>query len=151
HVPSEVIYNPVYDKMTLRCENYNGEKYLLYAGKINIKRHPKLLIQVMIMLEEILPELKLYFLGTGQNEILNNCSENKFPQNIKVFDWSDKPEEYMKNALALVDVDINKKEDVFISGKLMSYLNSNIPILSITTEDSPSSKLLKNLKHGVFI
>jgi hypothetical protein len=44
----------------------------------------------------------------------------------------------------------NFKNDVFISSKLITYLNTNIPILSLTPRNSPSDNLLKdNIELGI--
>jgi hypothetical protein len=67
-----------------------------------------------------------------------------------LLDFQKDPSRIIEQAHVLIDFDANFKNDVFISSKLITYLNTNIPILSLTPRNSPSDNLLNdNIDLGV--
>jgi len=147
-----VIPNPV-SQTFVEKENDISNEYkavkLLYLGKLNKTRNGKELVDAIQILnkEDVIAQLDI--VGLDRDKFLSNLGLDAVPENINLESWTENPEKRMANADILVDIDINNEQDVFISGKLLSYLCSNIPILSITTSKSPSAELLSSQKCGV--
>lgn len=147
-----VIPNPV-SKIFVEKESYqsDGNKpiKLLYLGKLNKTRNGKALIDSLGILNQDDVNARLDIIGLSEEKFLSNLGLSTIPKNVNLEPWTEKPEKRIAQADVLVDIDINNKKDVFISGKLLTYLCSNIPILSITTDDSPSAELLSSQRYGV--
>jgi hypothetical protein len=96
-------------------------------------------------------KVELWFLGNNQKLNLDKYNYNKESlSKIRLLDFQKDPSRIIEQAHVLIDFDANFKNDVFISSKLITYLNTNIPILSLTPRNSPSDNLLNdNIDLGV--
>lgn len=147
-----VIPNPVSKTFVEKENDYSNEHKpirLLYLGKLNKTRNGKALIDAIQILNKENVIAQLDIVGLGKDKFLSNLDLTGVPDNIHLESWTDNPEKRIASADILVDIDIADERDVFISGKLLTYLCSNIPILSVTTSNSPSSELLSSQEYGV--
>lgn len=147
-----VIPNPVSNSFIEKenCQSKTDQPIkLLYLGKLNKTRNGKEVVNAIQMLNKKEVPVQLDIVGLDKIKFLSNLGLKSIPDNINLEPWTDTPESRLAKADILVDIDINDDRDVFISGKLLTYICSNIPILSITTSNSPSSELLASQKIGV--
>jgi len=141
-------YNP-YRGHFIHGDSDAEKPYALYLGSLNVVRHARQLVAAMKLISITHPEFRLFFVGTDREIIESYFAGGDIPENITVFDWTDDPETFIRKASVLVDIDIDRAGDVFMSSKLVRYLNSDIPILSITQTNSPASKILSNAGEGI--
>jgi glycosyltransferase involved in cell wall biosynthesis len=134
-----VVYNPISDEFIYQSKPGN---YALFLGNLNSQRNGKALLHGIANIQKIIPYFKFLFLGTSEDVISNQFINNKVPDNIEIRSFVKDPNLLIERANFLIDVDIDGVDDVYISSKLIKYLNSDIPILSISNADSPSRKLL---------
>lgn len=144
-VITDVIYNPS-DTENLKEYPFvnNNINYFLYTGGIYGVRNPEYLFTGFEKYLKKYPNSKLVFVGTKFNEEifsnLNDSTRNKieihpFTRNLNVF---------YCNSLALIDIDADIENDVFVSSKIINYLSVNRIIISETGKNSPSRKLFAN-------
>ena len=140
--PSFVVHNPSSNTRVLQYVKRHKNKVFLYVGSIYHQRQPDTLIESFDMFSKN-KEVELWFLGNSKN--LNLDKYNLSPDTkskIKCIEFQKDPSSTIAKADVLVDFDANFQNDVFISSKLITYLNTNIPILSLTPKHSPTDKLL---------
>lgn len=110
----------------------------LYLGNIYGMRDPKPMFSAFNQLMDENSKIELVLAGTKLNkEILINEFPN-FKGGLKFIDWTDEPDELIKNCSVLIDLNADIPGDVFISSKLMRYLGSDKPILVIGNRESAS-------------
>jgi glycosyltransferase involved in cell wall biosynthesis len=150
NIPSFVVHNPsTNDVITQNIQN-DEPKIFLYVGSIYHQRQPGELLKVFDVFSKD-KKVELWFLGNNQKLNLDRYKLNKESlSKIRLLDFQKDPSKVIEQAHVLIDFDANFKNDVFISSKLITYLNTNIPILSLTPRNSPSDNLLKdNIDLGV--
>ena len=98
---------------------------------------------------DCLSNFEFIFIGT-KPEVINKYIELFSIKNKCIYvPWVDSVDEYISDASLLIDIDIDAENDVYLSSKLIKYLNSDVPILSITGNNSPSRKLVSQKGLGV--
>jgi hypothetical protein len=65
--------------------------------------------------------------------------------------YTKEPQSALAQADVLVDLDVSSPGDVFTSGKLMTYLATDLPIIAITTKNSPTARLLADQRAGCWV
>ena len=140
---SDVIYNPINTEFI--CSN-NKTKILtiLYVGSLmsNSKGRNGIQYYKSIIHFKDISKYQFIFLGTGL-DVKNTFNDiYPLPSNVHFISWTDNIDEYIKNSSLLIDIDIDADNDVFLSSKLIKYLNSDLPIISITGTNSPATNLL---------
>jgi glycosyltransferase involved in cell wall biosynthesis len=150
NIPSFVVHNPsTNDVITQNIQN-DKPKIFLYVGSIYHQRQPDELLKAFEIFSKD-KKVELWFLGNNKKLNLDRYNLNKESlSKIRLLDFQKDPSKLIEQAHVLIDFDANFKNDVFISSKLITYLNTNIPILSLTPRNSPSDNLLKdNIDLGV--
>lgn len=123
----------------------NSIPVFLYVGSIYHQRKPHFLIKAFQKYVLSGQAADLVFLGHNQKLVLSDYEiEEKVKCHIKKMPFVQDPADQIASCDVLVDFDSDFKNDVFISSKLITYLNTNKPILSITTKGSPSDILLRS-------
>ena len=140
---SDVIYNPINTEFI--CSN-NKTKIItiLYVGSLmsNSKGRNGIQYYKSIIHFKDISKYQFIFLGTGL-DVKNTFNDiYPLPSNVHFISWTDNIDEYIKNSSLLIDIDIDADNDVFLSSKLIKYLNSDLPIISITGTNSPATNLL---------
>lgn len=144
------IYNPIIGRPVFKNDDQNCIT-ILYLGNILYNRRADEIIKAYIELVSDYNNLKLQFVGIKSPSLNHlNLEEDKL-KTISVHSWTNNPDEYIRNASILLDFDAPFENDVFISSKLMKYLNTDVPIVLITPSNSPSQHLCKELPKSVFI
>jgi hypothetical protein len=148
-VVSDVIYNPIIEKFN-KYSIIKGVDYcFVYTGKIYGLRNPKYVLEAfeklllkyknskLIFVEAIIPK---EFLSNLKIETIEKIEFHPFVTNLEPF--------YTK-ATALIDIDAELDNDLFMSSKITNYININRIIISESSFNSPSNQLFKNI-HSVF-
>ena len=147
---SEIIYNPINTNFIHRDKDQQKTQ-VLYIGNLTSNNKGRSGIEyykAIVQLNSI-NNYEFIFLGTCI-DIKNKFNEiYPLPENIQFIPWTDNVDEYIKSSSLLIDIDIHADNDVYLSSKLIKYLNSDLPILSITGTNSPASNLLNIKGLGV--
>jgi glycosyltransferase involved in cell wall biosynthesis len=144
------IYNPIIGSPVFKNNNQKNVT-ILYLGNILYNRRADEIIKAYVELISDYNNLKLQFVGIKSPSLNHlNIEEDKL-KTISVHSWTNNPEDFIRNASILLDFDAPFENDVFISSKLMKYLNTDVPIVLITPSNSPSQHLCKELPKSVFI
>lgn len=127
--------------------NYEkGTNYFLYAGSIYGARKPNYLLMAFEKLLDLFPSSKLIFIGTWKDNppfhglrisTINNIISLPFQENLN---------SYFRKATALINIDADIPQDVFLSSKIGDYLPVNRIIINETGESSPSRNLFKGIQ-----
>jgi glycosyltransferase involved in cell wall biosynthesis len=126
-----------------------GKNVFLFLGNFYGVRKPDPLIYGFIKLLKKVPDANLLIAGSNPIRIDNFDIKESEKGKIKLIPYSKYPDDLMKESDILIDMDADIPDDVFISSKLMNYLNSNRVIVSITRKDSPTDELLQKFTNSV--
>lgn len=138
---TNIIYNPGFD-IPLNLSIKESSNYI-YTGGIYGVRKADQVIKAFLKLQEIYPETELHFIGTQLNqEALLSIKNNT---KIKIFPFTKNLVPFYEKAIALIDIDADIENDVFISSKMPNYLQINRFIISQTGRNSPSRNLFKDI------
>lgn len=143
---SGVIYNPSNNIVTENYEKNDDSKHVfLYTGGVYGLRTPYYVIEAFKEVLKAHPNSKLVFVGTNlSDKYLENCSEYE-KKKIVIVPYVNDLTEYYKSATALIDIDANIDNDVFLSSKITNYLFINRIIISVTGKNSPSREIFRNI------
>jgi glycosyltransferase involved in cell wall biosynthesis len=142
---SNIIYNPglaankAFPPSTSRTNNF------VYTGGIYGVRRAEYVIKGFEKLLEIYPESRLVFVGSHISiDIPNTCNPLTLSK-IIVEPYTADLDQYYESATALLDIDADLDNDVFISSKMPIYLMVNRIIISETGKTSPSRIRFKGI------
>ena len=147
----EVVYTPISDvKFNDTCNINKLGFNFLYAGSIYGARTPYYFLKAFERLIGEGVDASITFLGTtGISEWLNFLSYDCC-QKIFIESSTNDLSKYYIESDALVDIDADLANDIFVSSKLINYLCVNRPILCETNVNSPSHDLLNGLESVIF-
>ena len=142
---TEVIYNLSFGKL-INYDYCDTEKNtFLYTGGLYEARQPKYILEAFKRILSEYPESTLEFVGS-------NLSENSFPvfnpadkKKIIIHPFTKDLKPYYERATALIDIDGDLPNDVFLSSKITNYITINRIIITQTGDNSPSRKIFKNI------
>lgn len=115
----------------------------VYLGSLYGLRTPKYLIEAFRKFVKDCPSAKLVFVGT--NSSILNYVTGDIRSNIEVKPFTDCPEQYFQDATALLDIDADFDNDIFLSSKFTNYIFVNRPIICETGKGSPVRELASGL------
>lgn len=141
-----VIYNPSNSIITDKYEKKTKANYIfLYTGGIYGLRTPFYLIEAFKEVLKEYPNSILMFVGTKLSEkYLENCTDNVRKQ-ILIYPFTRDLSKFYNEATALIDIDANIDNDVFLSSKITNYIFVDRIIISITGKNSPSREIFRNV------
>ena len=141
-----VIYNPCDRTDTKFYENgIKSKNTFLFTGGIYGLRTPDHVIKAFKQLLIEYPNSNLVFVGTNLSEtFLTNCTESE-REKILILPYTKDLNVFYKEATALIDIDANIDNDVFLSSKITNYLFVNRIIISVTGKNSPSREIFRNI------
>lgn len=116
----------------------------LYAGRVYGRRSARVLLQAFARLKG---EPRLVFIGPDGERISREIDRYApaCRQRIELLPWTRDLEPHLARATALVDIDAEGPDDVYLSSKLFTYLRCPRPIVSITGPGSPARHLLAGM------
>lgn len=142
---SDVIYNPN-DGVIKQYEIVDNNKNIfLYTGGIYQVRKVDYILRAFEKFIHHFPNSKFIFVGSQLSESLLNSISLEARKAIEIHPFSRDLEPYYKNASALIDIDADLIDDVFLSSKIVNYLLINRVIISETGLNSPSRHLFKGI------
>ena len=140
-----VIYTPSLGEFQELSRIDQDINCFLYTGGIYGLRKADYLLKAFEKIVDIYPNSKLVFVGSKlPKEVLDNLKSETL-QKIELVPFTIDLSVYYKAATALIDIDADTENDVFLSSKITNYLLINRFIISETGFNSPSSKLFKNI------
>lgn len=121
-----------------------GNIQFLYVGSLSGLRTPQYLFEAFDNFLKKYPSAKLKFLGTSK-EILRFANNSILP-NIEFIPYTRDLSTYYKEATALIDIDANVDNDIYLSSKVTNYIFVDCPIICETGKNSPSRFVFNNIK-----
>jgi hypothetical protein len=117
----------------------------IYTGGIYGLRKAEYILVGFEKLLKIFPESKLIFIGCHFSTIPSDGLKPETLEKIYFMPYTKDLEPYYSCATALIDIDANIDDDVFLSSKMANYLMINRLIISETGMNSPSRHLFKGI------
>ncbi|MGY6522267.1 MAG: hypothetical protein ACXIUD_11080 [Mongoliitalea sp.] len=147
------VHNPVQSDELIkvkRNEDGNTYNYVFLGTMVTGPRNPYKLFKAFENLVIKYPNSRLLLYGNDKR-----LDRSFIPGSIvdKVFiqEFTSDVISVIQDADCFIDIDADLPEDVFISSKLQMYLSYNRPILSITGQNSPTRRLLKEMRVSCLI
>lgn len=146
---TNIIYNSGLSQMQTFPINDSGTYNFVYTGGIYGARKADNIIKGFVKLLKIHPNSKLIFIGSHFSTISLSEYNTSELNRIDFIPYTNNLEPYYVSATALIDIDADIENDVFISSKMPIYLMINRIIISETSDNSPSKQLFKGI-NSVF-
>lgn len=121
------------------------EYVFLFTGNIYGVRKVKYLFEGFKKILSEYPSAKLQFIGSNIDDIEFDIFSEEEKLQIIILPFEQDLSNYYKNALALIDVDADIENDVFLSSKIVNYITIDRLIISETGRNSPSKNIFKNI------
>ena len=124
-----------------------GAYQFLYTGNIYGLRTSKYVIEAFSKLVKVRKDVSLCFVGATGGEVEAEIQKynEEVTRRVSILPRTSNLLPYYKKATALIDIDAEIDNDVFLSSKMSSYLILNRPIICETGNNSPSRNLFKNI------
>ena len=142
---TEVVYNPSYGEFKILPRNNETTNSFVYTGGIYGVRKADYMLNGFEKLLKTYPDSKLIFVGSQLPSLLLVELELETIKKIEIVSFAKDLSQYYKCATALIDIDADLENDVFLSSKMTNYLMINRVIISETGTNSPSRHLFKNI------
>jgi glycosyltransferase involved in cell wall biosynthesis len=142
---TDVVYSPINGKFKEFIVSKSNTNYFVYTGSIYGARNINYLLEGFKKLLELYPDSYIIFVGTSfPKSFLKNLNQILI-ERIKIYPFTKELDMYYACATALIDIDADLENDVFLSSKIISYLTINRIIISETSNNSPSRNIFKNI------
>lgn len=138
-----VVYTPsAMDKVTYLRERREGDPFIfLYTGNIYGLRNPDYLIEAFRQFLKDHEDSYLYFVGSLYENMNPEEWEDELKSHVIFHPFTSDLAKYYEMASALIDIDADIPDDVYLSSKSMTYLGYNRPIICETSDGSVSQNL----------
>lgn len=143
---TNVIYTPGFNKIKTFPSPTESINNFVYTGGIYGARKADYLLAGFEKLLGIYPDSKLLFIGNHFSTISLSSYKSSTLQQIHFLPYTRNLEPYYSQAIALIDIDAEIENDVFLSSKMPNYLMINRIIISETGNNSPARYLFKGIK-----
>jgi glycosyltransferase involved in cell wall biosynthesis len=142
---TDVIYNPSIYRFKEFPDSKDKTNYFVYTGGIYGARNVKYLLEGFERLLEIYPDSYLFFVGSYLAAYSLQKLKQRTQDRIKVLPFTKELDTYYSISTALIDLDADIENDVFLSSKIINYIMINRIIISETGVNSPSRNLFKDI------
>lgn len=142
----DVVFTPGTDIKKKFPPSNSQSNVFLYTGGIYGARKADYILIAFEKLLNIYSDSKLIFIGPDYNMINLSRLKPETKDRVLLLPFTNELDDYYANATALLDIDADLKNDVFISSKISNYLMINRIIISETGVNSPSRHLFKGIK-----
>lgn len=124
----------------------DSTKRFVYTGNIYGLRRSKYLIEAFSLLYNENKNVELVFVGNCKSVECELIKYNEEIRNkIHLYPRTKDLAPYIEKATALVDIDADIENDVFLSSKMPGYLTCNRPIICETGKNSPSRHIFSGV------
>ncbi|MFA6592574.1 MAG: glycosyltransferase [Bacteroidales bacterium] len=147
HAMTDFVFTPcVTSSLTRIPRAASADFTFLYAGSIYGPRRLDHLLKAFARLIDEGRNVRLNFVGTHDIEKTISGLPNNVQEKITITNRVADLTPYYSQACALVDIDAELPDDVFLSSKITNYVSIDRPVISETGPDSESRRLFKGLK-----
>lgn len=115
----------------------------VYAGKMYGVRNPDALLNGFKLFVKKYKNAKMIFVGSGQLDVYIKKYYTDILDNIEFISYTNDLTTIYQRCIAMVDVNANIDNDVFLSSKIISYLPYNRLIISESGNGSPVRSIFK--------
>ncbi len=133
----------------LSTRQAGNEAVFLYAGRFYGRRRPDHLFQGFRLFQAEHPNAVFHYVGPDTEWIQNLSRELGLAASVKTFPFTETIKEHLASADVLVATDANDRQPVFLTTKIMEYLNTNRKVLLVSPPHSPGSKLVDSFPETV--
>ena len=144
---TDVLYPPTETTRIVHYEANGDNRCFLYTGSLYGLRKAKYIIEAFSAFCEEVNNIDLIFVGDCHHVV--DAEKKKYNDEISkrivVKPYTSNLIPYYKNSIALIDIDADVENDVFLSGKIGSYLAIDRPIICETGLNSPSRHIFAGL------
>lgn len=140
-----VLFNPSLGSFQNDNVGLNDENIFLYTGGIYGPRKVTYLLSAFELLLKSYPLSKLQFVGSVLSKEILSTYNTETISKIEIIPFTKNLKPFYETATALIDIDADIDNDVFLSSKMTNYILINKPIICQTGENSPSRMLFKNI------
>ena len=141
------VYTPGQSSELLELPVSNEGKIIFcYTGSIYYCRKADYILDAFNKLVKVKPNCELWFVGTKNLEEKVNLLDSGTKSRIKIFPYTYDLIPYYSASSALIDIDADLPDDVYLSSKITNYIGINRPIISETGENSESRRIFADLK-----
>jgi hypothetical protein len=146
---SGVIYNPGMINNSEYPKSDSSSNNFVYTGGIYGVRKVSYLLKAFEQLLITHPESKLIFVGSHIEEIYLSGLEPETRNKIEIVPFAKDLSDYYRKATALIDIDADIENDVFLSSKITNYIRVNRIIISQTGNNSPSRHIFAGISSVI--
>ena len=114
-----------------------------YIGSINKTRPINPLLKGFSLFVRKFPEAKLVFVGASKGFLLPFISQYKLDTSVEFKPFTNDVKSEMANASCLIAYDKPVEHPIYLTTKIVEYLNVDRPVLAITPENSPVDDLIR--------
>lgn len=158
-IPNSVnldIIKPVSAKYFRKKYNIKFSDFvIMFAGTMNIKTGLLSIIEAANILKSKAKNVKWLIVGDGEikHKIIEKINDYRLNEWVKLIPLQPRSDlsEMLSSANMLLLCQVSKVKNTVVPGKLITYMASGRPILSITSKDSTSAKILSNSKGGIIV
>lgn len=142
---TDVIYNPNIGSIKNFPKTDFSAYNFVYTGKLYGVRNAKYILDAFENLLLKYPNSKLIFVEAEISKSLLDFLRNETLNKIEFHPHTDNLDYFYSKATALIDIDADIENDVFLSSKMTNYILVNRIIISETGKNSPSRRLFKGI------
>ena len=142
---TEIIYNPTHGEMESYPYCPTNKNVFIFTGGLYGLRKSKYILPAF---KEVLlkyPNSTLEFFGSYISKKDLDVFTFEEQKKVIIHPFTRDLNEYYKQSIALIDIDADLPNDVFISSKIVNYLTINRIIISETSVNSPSRRIFKGI------
>lgn len=140
-----VVYNPNSGKIRYFDSKSRIENVFLYTGGIYGVRTPKYVLGAFLELLKVHPESTLEFVGSRIPEHYFGEYGEEERKKVIIHPFTNDLTPFYERATALIDIDADIEDDVFLSSKIVNYIAINRLIISETGRNSPSREIFRGI------
>lgn len=141
----EIIYNPGAGKLLKYKKNEAYKNTFLFTGGIYGFRTPDYVLRAFKVILKEYPNSTLEFVGSILSPASLEILDSAEISHVIIHPYTRDLTPFYERSIAFIDIDADLPNDVFISSKMVDYLNINRTIISVTGLNSPSRHLFKDL------
>lgn len=145
NIISGVVYNPSYGGVKTYGLPADNTNVFLYTGGIYGQRKPKYILGAFRKLLQTYPDSRFEFVGTAIPEEAFSDFTKEERDKIVIHGFAKDLQPFYERATALIDIDADLPDDIYLSSKMTNYIMINRPIICETGENSPSMTLFKGI------
>lgn len=139
------LYNPSTLPELIHFKSTKTNRTFIYAGSIYYPRNVNYILDALAEVIKKYPDVKLIFVGSNIKK-LKSKKFNSLSKNIEVLPYTKDLNSLYENCSALVDINCDVKQDIYMSSKLTSYFAYCKPIICESSSGSPARRVFANLE-----